>query len=582
MEKKDYYALSESALKELADNGDVQACFTLGLKYYYSIYGERKILTPYTYLLKAYNGGNKKAAPFLGEIFYFKQIKITGYTSDEEYFKMAYRLFKEAKEMNLMAGWRGLAKMLIKGDYLKQDLSQAYFCLTHIDRKDEECAYLLALMNRKIITPDHIIPNTDFVKFKPQVPEQQEVKTVQNQAEQEPEEQYEEYWWNEPDYENDEAEMLVHWLSCYDPKDDGFNLPLTLEDIAGDLDMDIEIEVDDSSWRWYDWFNGTTVSELLKDVIESNDEAIEMLIELSRIYRTMDGWELPKAAYWAHKAVILARKCLRIGSLEYIEGSELLCEALGALGDAYFSYPCTEDETQWFPNLNLALKYYASAEKEDHQAQYDYEIMAGRAQLALGFQISQIELTMHEKLMWDGEAQAWFGQMNFVKGYLKNAIEWWDKAIEGSSGWGEYFKGRYLWGRKQYSEAINLWKQGEKKGCNECTAELFNWIVGQPQTTYAMKKEQAEKSLRLYYGNSSASICQYLYKHITNGNITFEDERQDDGSVWNPGKGLARGAIYSGIRKHFCPYCAKIYKEKFGAANASLAMKAWGYDNNMY
>ncbi len=555
MAEVDYFSLSESTLKELADKGDIQANLVLGMNYYYSAYGECNINTAYNYLLYAYNNGEKMAAPFLGEMIYFRQVRIAGFNTDTDYFKMAHSLFKEAKELDMVAGWRALAKMMIRGDYLQQDLSTAYYYLDNVKDKDEECAYLVGLFQNHTVSPDKIRPNVEFGKEEVQeCPEPDDV-----------EEQF--YWEGMSD-----DEMVARWLGINTPQEDGFDLPLTLEEIMEDMDWDISLDIDCSKMRWYDDFYGETVKDLLVNVIKSDDEAVEMLVELSRIYRTMAGWELNKAAYWAHKAVILAAKGARTGALDYYADRELFCGAFGALADAYFSYPCSEEDTRWFPNLKLAAKYYKEAAAADFCNEYDFNIMAGRAYSALGLKSCAEE--MFFKQGFDrSKGQAWLGQMYFVKGWVKPAIEQWKASMEGNSGWGEYFLGRYYWGQKYYTTAIDLWQQGEKKGCGECTGELFNWLVGHPDTSPEEKHNQWNKAMALYGTGKCTSVYKYIEKHIMNGNLVFSDVQE--------GRMMASAAIYKGL-KEFCPYCAKIYKEKFNFADAGLAMTAWGYDGNIY
>lgn len=581
----DYFSLSESTLKELADKGDLRAKLALGMNYYYSVYGPHPVVEAYSYLVSAYNEGERQAAPVLGEIIYFKQVSISGYDSDEDYFSMAHGLFKEAAENEMMAGWRGLAKMLIRGDYLERDLETALHYLETLKDLDGECAHLSELLRNGVLTLGDIVPNVDFVKGNAAADASGTRENVAAEEEGNGTEEQEEadgdgFNWKE--YSN-EDEMIAAWLSIDTPQEDGFDLPLTVEELMKDLDWDIELDIDNDKFGVCGDFEGETVRDLLLEVIKGDAEDTEKLIGLARVYRTMDGWELNKAAYWAHKAAILTRRLIGSDSIGYMDGCEILCNALGELGNAYFSYPCHEDDTEYFPNLELASKYYREAAEADTMNEYDFNIMAGRAMSALGFGVSQIELTMLEKGFDRSKGLAWSGQMWYERGMIKPALEKWNESIKGSSGWGEYFLGRYYWGRKYYSDAITLWKEGEKKGCAECSGELFNWIVGHPESTASQKQEQWDKAMSLTSSGRCTSVYKYIYKHITNGNIvlSFPEDPDCDRLGIDRSRLTAANAINKGI-KEFCPYCAKIYKEDLSHPNAGLAMKAWGFDGNVY
>lgn len=568
MAELDYFSLSESTLKELSDKGDPKAQLTLGMNYYYSAYGTRPVVDAYNYLVSAYNGGEKKAAPFIGEILYFKEVNVTAYTSDRDYFETAHRMFREAADIEMMAGLRGLAKMQIKGDYLKQDLCAAYYQLEQLKDQDEESGWLFGKFQDQSLTPDDIRPNVKFGKQDAEDPVGEEKETDDG-------------GFNWKKYSDDD-EMLDAWLSIDTPQEDGFELPLTVDDIKKDFDWDISMDIDESKFEWYDDYDGETVKDLLIAVIKSNDEAMEMLVELARLYRTMDGWELDKAAYWAHKAVILTRRLIDSDSIDYINGCEILCNALGELGNAYFSYPCLEDDTKYFPNAHLAAKYYEEAADADIMNEYDFNIMAGRAWASLGFR-GQPEMMFLKKGFDRSKGLAWFGQMFYERGMIETALEHWNESIKGRSGWGEYFLGRYYWSRKYYSDAIQLWQAGEKKGCAECSGELFNWIIGHPESTAADIHKQWDKAMSLYGSRRCTSVYKYIYKHIMNGNIdlSFPEDPECQRLGIDRRRMAASNAIYKGM-KEFCPYCAKIYKENLGFPNAGLAMKAWGFDGNVY
>lgn len=573
MAELDYFSLSENTLKELADKGDTKAQLTLGMNYYYSAYGPRPVVEAYNYLVSAYNGGEKKAAPFIGEILYFKEVKVTTYTSDRDYFETAHRMFKEAADIEMIAGLRGLAKMQIKGDYLKQDLSAAYYQLEHLKDQDEECAHIYELLRNGVLTLEDIVPNPDFVNGKAATDESgsQEIRTE--------EEQESGFDWRR--YSSDD-EMIAAWLSTDTPQEDGYDLPLTVEELMKDLDWDIELDIDNDRFAVCGDFEGKTVRDLLLEVIKGGDGDMEKLVGLARLYRTMDGWELNKAAYWAHKAAILTRRLIDSDSIDYMDGCEILCNALGELGNAYFSYPCFEDDTKYFPNPHLAAKYYGEAADADIMSEYDFNIMAGRAWSALGFR-GQPEMMFLKKGFDRSKGLAWFGQMFYERGMTETALEKWNESIKGNSGWGEYFLGRYYWGRKYYSAAITLWKEGEKKGCAECSGELFNWIVGHPESSASDRQEQWDKAMSLYGSGRCTSIYKYIYKHITNGNIalSFPEDPDCERLGIDRSRMAAADAINKGI-KEFCPYCAKIYKEDLSKLNAGLAMKAWGFDGNVY
>lgn len=78
-------------------------------------------------------------------------------------------------------------------------------------------------------------------------------------------------------------------------------------------------------------------------------------------------------------------------------------------------------------------------------------------------------------------------------------------------------------------ERIALWQQGEKKGCSECTGELFNWIVGHPQTPFSRKEEIWNKVLGLHYRDECISGYKYIYKHVDNGNIPIQEDVDENG-----------------------------------------------------
>ena len=70
----DYFSLSESTLKELAGQGDAEAMIALGIGYYFGSFGEKDVSSAFDFLAEAYRKGDVKAAPFLAEMIYFRQV----------------------------------------------------------------------------------------------------------------------------------------------------------------------------------------------------------------------------------------------------------------------------------------------------------------------------------------------------------------------------------------------------------------------------------------------------------------------------------------------------------------------------
>lgn len=375
---------------------------------------------------------------------------------------------------------------------------------------------------------------------------------------------------------------ITAWLAVNTPQEDGFALPLTVEELMQDLAWDIQYDIDNAKFGVCDDFEGETVRDLILEVIKGDAADVEKLLGLARLYRTMDGWELPKAAYWAHKAAVLTQKHDECDFDDCLDNkNDILCAAYEELGNIYFSYPLIEEE--YFPNLNLAAKYYLKAMEYDSYNETDCNIMAGRVQTALGFQPSQTEFQFLEKGYDRSKGLAWLGQMWFQKGFIKPALKNWNEAVKGDSGWGEYFLGRYYWGIGRRVEAITLWQAGEKKGCKECSSELFNWIVGHPDSTASDLREQWDKAMELWNTGGCVSIYKYLWKHITNGNLKIDWPEDKDAERL----GIDRSRLFAcdAIRKgmiNFCPYCAKIFKEQLNNPTAALMIKVWGYDGNMF
>ena len=87
--------ISDPTLKELAGQGDAEAMIALGIGYYFGSFGEKDVSSAYDWFFEAYRKGEAKAAPFLAEMIYFRQVSISGFDSDEDYCRRAYELYKE-------------------------------------------------------------------------------------------------------------------------------------------------------------------------------------------------------------------------------------------------------------------------------------------------------------------------------------------------------------------------------------------------------------------------------------------------------------------------------------------------------
>ena len=86
----DYFELSRSTLEELAGQGDTDAMIALGLGLYFGSFGETDAGSAFDWFSEAYRKGEAKAAPFLAEMIYFRQVSISGFDSDEDYCRRAY------------------------------------------------------------------------------------------------------------------------------------------------------------------------------------------------------------------------------------------------------------------------------------------------------------------------------------------------------------------------------------------------------------------------------------------------------------------------------------------------------------
>ncbi len=174
------------------------------------------------------------------------------------------------------------------------------------------------------------------------------------------------------------------------------------------------------------------------------------------------------------------------------------------------------------------------------------------------------------------------GQLCFIKRMFSQAVIFWDQAIEEQrDGWGEYFKGRYLWSKQCFSDAISLWRQGEKKRNAACSGELFNWIVGHPKSSGKLIAEEVKKIIELQYENNCLSSYKYMYKYVKNGNIKFNKiDITIDGKVFEYYIENADFYLEMGTW-HFCPYCLSEMKRLGYDVDEKCfenAMIGWGYD----
>lgn len=541
----DYFSLSESTLKELAGQGDAEAMIALGIGYYFGSFGEKDVSSAYDFLAEAYRKGDVKAAPFLAEMIYFRQVSISGFDSDEDYCRRAYELYKEGEEIGMIAAIRGLCKMMIRGDYLEEDVNGAYERLKELEDKDEECAHLASLLEEGTLTDDDIVPCNEF----------------EDDEEEESEEA-----------DGDEC-IIRRWLERDAPESDGFALRIEIDDIIDHLDDYIKDDIDEGIFRFNECFSGESVKDLLMDVINSGDEAVEELVALARCYRLMSGADaddFARAAYWAHKAAVLARKGWNDNSLE--DGLDLMTLAYGELGNVFFSYPGHKDDR--FPDVEAAARYYRmAAECDEIVFNYDFNISAGRAYAALG-RYEEMKEMFSSKWGISEIGAAWCGQMHYVVGDIGAAMEYWKESLGGYFGWGEYFLGRYQYSHGDSYSAVKNWEKGAEKGNVECLAELAAMSFG--------KRKDMQKNwdilMSLYNEGECFGVFKYIYRYCTDPDFSFDmDEIQR--------KMLAGEALARGMRM-FCPYCASLYLDQFkddGSADigADKAMKAWGFDHNL-
>ena len=162
MARIDYFELSRSTLEELSGQGDTEAMIALALGLYFGSFGEMDAGSAFDWFSEAYKMGEMKAAPFLAEMIYFRQVSISGFDSDEDYRRRAYELYKEGEEKGMVAAIRGICKMMIRGDYLEEDIDGAYERLKELEDEDEECAHLVGLLEDGTLTDDDIIPCNEF------------------------------------------------------------------------------------------------------------------------------------------------------------------------------------------------------------------------------------------------------------------------------------------------------------------------------------------------------------------------------------------------------------------------------------
>jgi hypothetical protein len=368
------------------------------------------------------------------------------------------------------------------------------------------------------------------------------------------------------------TERIKEWLLHDTPESHGFEVYIEDFDFFCD-DMAEDYGIADSletlNFRYYaeDEVTINSVEDLLIYVIDSNDQAVELLTELAVYYRNKGN--LGYALYWAQKAVILSEIYFkRDGDRNYAR--QLYIDACTELGNCYFS----ESESNSLPDLPKAAYYY----KEGHES-----LLAARAYI--GMEMYNEAEAIFDNIRATGagysisEANAWQGQMYFIRNMITEAIHYWQLSIEGISGWGEYFMGRWLWGEDRDQEAIKLWEQGYGKRCYECKTELYN-IVMNNETEEIMdewhKIVSSEAANQLY-----KTGYQYLYWHIKYDSI-FNDESEDVRDY------KAQSYLDLGLR-NFSPYCAELMSIQCrrdgweeSAKHYDRVMKAWGHDGNGY
>ena len=149
------------------------------------------------------------------------------------------------------------------GDYLEEDVDGAYERLKELEDEDEECAHLVSLLEAGELTDDDIIPCNEFGD------------NVEEESE-----------------EADEDEGIIRcWLERDTPESDGFNLSVDIDEIIGHLDDYIKDDIDEGIFRFNEYFSGESVKDLLLDVINSGDEALEELVAAMRLWRSLSPWQ---------------------------------------------------------------------------------------------------------------------------------------------------------------------------------------------------------------------------------------------------------------------------------------------------
>lgn len=369
------------------------------------------------------------------------------------------------------------------------------------------------------------------------------------------------------------SERIKEWLRHDTPESHGFEVYIEdfdffCEDMAEDYD--IADSLDTLNFRYYaeDEVTINSVEDLLIYVIDSNDQAVELLTELAVYYRSKGN--MGYALYWAQKAVILSEIYFkRDGDRNYAR--QLYIDACTELGNCYFS----ESESNSLPDLPKAAYYY----KEGHES-----LLAARAYI--GMEMYNEAEAIFDNIRAIGvsysvsEANAWQGQMYFIRNMITAALHYWQRSIEGISGWGEYFMGRWLWGKEnREQDAIKLWKQGLEKGCLECEIELYNVIMN----------IETEDIKDQWHNLISSKADNQMYKtgyHYLYWNIKYDSIFNDESEEVREYK--AQSYLDLGLR-HFCPYCADFMSTqcrndgwKESAKHFDRVLKVWGFDGNLY
>lgn len=368
------------------------------------------------------------------------------------------------------------------------------------------------------------------------------------------------------------SERIKEWLRHDTPESHGFEVYIEdfdffCEDLAEDYDIADSLDTLNFTYYAEDEVTINSVEDLLIYVIDSNNQATELLTELAVYYRSKGN--MGYALYWAQKAVILSEiNYKRDDAPNY--AIQLYFDACTELGNCYFS----ESEGNSLPDLPKAAHYYTEGCNF---------LCAARAYIGMEkYNKAEIEF---DKLRAIGGicaslANAWQGQMYFIRNIISKAIHYWQLSIEGNSGWGEYFMGRWLWGKEnRKQEAIKLWKQGLEKGCLECEIELYNDIMNY----------ETEEIKDQWHNLVSSEADNQIYKtgyHYLYWNMKYDSIFNDESEEVRDYK--AQSYLDSGLR-HFCPYCADFISTQYrndgweeSAKHFERVMKAWGFDANLY